>query len=550
MFVFFLGPGPSIFRRRGSRQNSLTDTSIADMIEKFNKKRVEQNFVNNLMKKRRESMHTLSADRHRKSVASMWDDISAAKSDVLNIELEHEHGDGYESPNEDNFDENSTSSMLKSNNLLQRRNTSRKSVYVVPNDKLLHFEKEPNPQNISYSSVSTNRPKPSYVPIRQDQITRRHSLSTVPDNRTKRAANLWGLVREKALGPDDLKTLRERSIVQENKTEIENISRHTKTDDEKLQEQKVLLNASATEKSEYYIDEEHRNWSESPKINKQAGDRRRQNKALHITEKTTKNKTETHKKAHNGHISNTKHQTKQQSLKVDKHVSSRPKSAKGRVRRRNPSNEKTCKGDKAVDKTPKHVSVEVVIRDDKMPRVVVESDDDASLNNYLHSEISENDNAVENSDIKLSCFDLNIDDSFSDQRRPSERMSILSDLHTNDGGQSGEDSPRSRKDSVNSRHSTSSKKSSQTFKKKSSKESEIDEEHKNDELWDDVRRCRYLRGYDPPEMVMPSNVNVFVFGKDENDIIEERRQEKLLELGYCEEEVCEEANDDSEKESF
>jgi hypothetical protein len=28
-------------------------------------------------------------------------------------------------------------------------------------------------------------------------------------------------------------------------------------------------------------------------------------------------------------------------------------------------------------------------------------------------------------------------------------------------------------------------------------------------------------------MIMPSNVNVFVFGKDENDIIEEIRLEKL-----------------------
>ena len=49
----------------------------------------------------------------------------------------------------------------------------------------------------------------------------------------------------------------------------------------------------------------------------------------------------------------------------------------------------------------------------------------------------------------------------------------------------------------------------------------------NEELWDDVRKCRYLRGYDPPEMIMPNNVNVFVFGKDENDIIEEIRLEKL-----------------------
>ncbi|KAK0067520.1 hypothetical protein Bpfe_003027 [Biomphalaria pfeifferi] len=35
----------------------------------------------------------------------------------------------------------------------------------------------------------------------------------------------------------------------------------------------------------------------------------------------------------------------------------------------------------------------------------------------------------------------------------------------------------------------------------------------NDEVWDSVRKCRYIRGYDPPEMTQPADVNQFVFGK-------------------------------------
>ncbi|XP_069121531.1 uncharacterized protein [Argopecten irradians] len=47
----------------------------------------------------------------------------------------------------------------------------------------------------------------------------------------------------------------------------------------------------------------------------------------------------------------------------------------------------------------------------------------------------------------------------------------------------------------------------------------------SDVIWDDVRRCRYLRGYDPPIMIMPKEeINLFVFGRDENDILELQRE--------------------------
>ncbi|XP_033725692.1 uncharacterized protein LOC117315558 [Pecten maximus] len=47
----------------------------------------------------------------------------------------------------------------------------------------------------------------------------------------------------------------------------------------------------------------------------------------------------------------------------------------------------------------------------------------------------------------------------------------------------------------------------------------------SDIIWDDVRRCRYLRGYDPPIMIMPKEeINLFVFGRDENDILELKRE--------------------------
>ncbi|XP_060070061.1 uncharacterized protein LOC132550069 [Ylistrum balloti] len=50
----------------------------------------------------------------------------------------------------------------------------------------------------------------------------------------------------------------------------------------------------------------------------------------------------------------------------------------------------------------------------------------------------------------------------------------------------------------------------------------------SDVIWDDVRRCRYLRGYDPPIMIMPKEeISMFVFGRDENDILELRREKPL-----------------------
>uniref|UniRef100_A0A0B7AID5 Uncharacterized protein n=1 Tax=Arion vulgaris TaxID=1028688 RepID=A0A0B7AID5_9EUPU len=44
---------------------------------------------------------------------------------------------------------------------------------------------------------------------------------------------------------------------------------------------------------------------------------------------------------------------------------------------------------------------------------------------------------------------------------------------------------------------------------------EEDEEKKR--IWQTVRKCRYLRGYDPPEMSEPADVTKFVFGREKGD---------------------------------
>ena len=68
-----------------------------------------------------------------------------------------------------------------------------------------------------------------------------------------------------------------------------------------------------------------------------------------------------------------------------------------------------------------------------------------------------------------------------------------------------------------------------------------DDDPTADETWDDVRRCKYLRGYDPPEMIMPKEeVNVFVFGRNENDILDMKRAERRRSLSPSAESVPEE----------
>lgn len=50
-------------------------------------------------------------------------------------------------------------------------------------------------------------------------------------------------------------------------------------------------------------------------------------------------------------------------------------------------------------------------------------------------------------------------------------------------------------------------------------------------IWDDVRKCRYLRGHEPPSMILPEGgANLFVFGRDENDILDLTREGKNLEM--------------------
>lgn len=39
-----------------------------------------------------------------------------------------------------------------------------------------------------------------------------------------------------------------------------------------------------------------------------------------------------------------------------------------------------------------------------------------------------------------------------------------------------------------------------------------------DQVWDDVRNCRYLRGYDPPMMRIPEDTNQFVFGSSTSEL--------------------------------
>lgn len=45
----------------------------------------------------------------------------------------------------------------------------------------------------------------------------------------------------------------------------------------------------------------------------------------------------------------------------------------------------------------------------------------------------------------------------------------------------------------------------------------------NDEVWEDVRNCRYLRGYEPPLMVLPdqNDPSRFVFGKSSHELYQQ-----------------------------
>ena len=50
---------------------------------------------------------------------------------------------------------------------------------------------------------------------------------------------------------------------------------------------------------------------------------------------------------------------------------------------------------------------------------------------------------------------------------------------------------------------------------------------KEKKIWDDVARCRYIRGYDPPEMRMPTcGPSVFVFGRNLGESIEAHLSDK------------------------
>lgn len=46
-------------------------------------------------------------------------------------------------------------------------------------------------------------------------------------------------------------------------------------------------------------------------------------------------------------------------------------------------------------------------------------------------------------------------------------------------------------------------------------------EGEGDEVWSEVRKCRYIRGYDPPEMRMPKDIIGFVFAENQALVGEE-----------------------------
>lgn len=47
----------------------------------------------------------------------------------------------------------------------------------------------------------------------------------------------------------------------------------------------------------------------------------------------------------------------------------------------------------------------------------------------------------------------------------------------------------------------------------------VETNNENSDVWQAVRKCRYLRGYDPPEMTEPANMGEFVFGHEDIDSI-------------------------------
>ena len=568
-FILFyaLGPGPGYFRRRGNRQHPTAETTFTDMIEKFNKRRVEQKLVNNLLKQRRDTMYNLTADNNnKKSTSRIWNEIVEAKADILDLDSEINADTFSDRDTNHDFEENinvDLGSSMHRKPFGRPTFSKRKSRYEVNEGGLQIYDK---PEETSVKVVPQVHNKPSYANDRENRIYKdiqdqHHHISRNTSHnkvRSRRAANLWGLVREKALGPDDLKNNTGQLI---NQSKISKQCKNTKsvkieelqTDDQKLfeKEQNTVANGAHSKKN-------------AEKTNKSNSEQQLKNDKLpngllpNSDEKpiehhecimnNNKGITQTHlfKKSteyhtSNGHIPNAKQNTSRflkLPAKGKKTASPRPKSAKGRVRQVKRTTQKHTEDIKSTLETiatELKNMIDTNSDDEQLPdhtnnnqlptRTIAKSDDDASLSNYLYSDLSENEISKIH-DRKLSCFDLDIvDNIIENQKQHITNLSETGDANPDRTTKS------SRRNSGDSRQSSiASRKTPTSSRKNSSTDDTIEkmrQEKINEELWDDVRKCRYLRGYDPPDMIMPSNVNVFVFGKDENDIIEEIRLEKL-----------------------
>lgn len=563
-FILFyvLGPGPGYFRRRGNRQHPTAETTFTDMIEKFNKRRVEQKLVNNLLKQRRDTMYNLTADNNnKKSTSRIWNEVVDAKADILDLDSETNADTFSDRDTNHDFDENvnvDLGSTMYRKPFGRPTFSKRKSRYEVNEcglpiyDKLEETSVKVVPQVHNKPSYATDRENRIYKDIQEQHhhISRNSSHNKV---RSRRAANLWGLVREKALGPDDLKN-NTRQII--NQSKISKQYKDTKpvkleelkTDDQKLFEKehnKVSAHGKQNVEKTNMSNAEQRLKDDKlpnrilPQSDENLECSMNNNKgttSTHVSKKSTKYHTS------NGHIPNAKQNTPRfltLPAKGKKTTSPRPKSAKGRVRQAKRTTQKHTEDIKStletianemknmIDTNSDHEpSLPDHINKIQLPsRTITTSDDDASLSNYLYSDLSENE-IPKIHDRKLSCFDLDIvDNIIENQKHHITTLPEMGDANFDRITRSSRNnSGDSRKSSITSRKTpTSSRKNSST----DDTIEKIRQEKINEELWDDVRRCRYLRGYDPPEMIMPNNVNVFVFGKDENDIIEEIRLEKL-----------------------
>lgn len=563
-FILFyvLGPGPGYFRRRGNRQHPTAETTFTDMIEKFNKRRVEQKLVNNLLKQRRDTMYNLTADNNnKKSTSRIWNEVVDAKADILDLDSETNADTFSDRDTNHDFDENfnvDLGSTMYRKPFGRPTFSKRKSRYEVNEcglpiyDKLEETSVKVVPQVHNKPSYATDRENHIYKDIQEQHhhISRNSSHNKV---RSRRAANLWGLVREKALGPDDLKN-NTRQII--NQSKISKQYKDTKpvkleelkTDDQKLFEKehnKVSAHGKHNVEKTNMSNAEQRLKDDKlpnrilPQSDENLECSMNNNKgttSTHVSKKSTKYHTS------NGHIPNAKQNTPRfltLPAKGKKTTSPRPKSAKGRVRQAKRTTQKHTEDIKSTLETIANEMKNMIdTNSDHEPslpdhinkiqlhsRTITTSDDDASLSNYLYSDLSENE-IPKIHDRKLSCFDLDIvDNIIENQKHHITTLPEVGDANFDRITRSSRNnSGDSRKSSITSRKTpTSSRKNSST----DDTIEKIRQEKINEELWDDVRRCRYLRGYDPPEMIMPNNVNVFVFGKDENDIIEEIRLEKL-----------------------